>query len=108
MDKAYLLEELKQVTGFLEDLPVNVNTQTAVIDSLSYAVYLVNQLQEDPLYPTFVERLEHCITQLSDNAEQPAILSSTLAAAIKVLKHYIRSVSRKLNPKESFLRKLGF
>jgi hypothetical protein len=97
MDKVYLLEELKQVTEFLADMPLSNSPQQVIIDTLSYAVYLVNQLQEDPLYATFVERLE----------DQNAV-STVLPAATKILRHYTRSVSKKLQVSEPFFKKLGF
>jgi hypothetical protein len=107
MDKVYLLEELKQVTEFLADMPLSNSPQQVIIDTLSYAVYLVNQLQEDPLYATFVERLEHCITQLTESSDQNAV-STVLPAATKILRHYTRSVSKKLHVSEPFFKKLGF
>jgi hypothetical protein len=107
MDKVYLLEELKQVTEFLADMPLSNSPQQVIIDTLSYAVYLVNQLQEDPLYATFVERLENCISQLTESSDQNAV-STVLPAATKILRHYTRSVSKKLQVSEPFFKKLGF
>ena len=49
MEKGYLLEELKQVTAFLADMPLSNSPGQVLNDTLSYAVYLINQLQEDPL-----------------------------------------------------------
>lgn len=103
-----MLEELKQVTEFLADMPLSNSPHQVISDTLSYAVYLINQLQEDPLYATFAERLDNCITQLSDNNGQHAAVASVLPTSIKILRHYTRSVSKKLHTKEPFLRKLGF
>ncbi|QNA43140.1 hypothetical protein [Lacibacter sediminis] len=108
MDKVYILEELKQVTEFLADMPLSNSPHHVISDTLSYAVYLINQLQEDPLYATFAERLDNCITQLNEIPEQNAAVASVLPASIKILRHYTRSVSKKLHTKEPFLRKFGF
>lgn len=108
MDKVYILEELKQVTEFLADMPLSNIPHQVISDTLSYAVYLINQLQEDPLYAKFAERLDNCIAQLSENPEQNAAVANVLPASIKILRHYTRSVSKKLDTKEPFLRKLGF
>jgi hypothetical protein len=107
MDKEYLLEELKQVTEFLTDMPLSNSPQQVIIDTLSYAVYLVNQLQEDPLYATFAERLENCITQLTESSGSNSV-TTVLPAATKILRHYTRSVSKKLHVNEPFFKKLGF
>lgn len=103
-----MLEELKQVTEFLADMPMSNNPQQVIGDTLSYAVYLINQLQEDPLYATFAESLNNYITQLGESPDQHAAIASVLPASIKILRHYIKSVSKKLHTKEPFLRKLGF
>ena len=108
MEKGYILEELKQVTEFLADMPLSNSPGQVISDTLSYAVYLINQLQEDPLYAVLAERLDHCITQLNENPDHHASALTVLPAAIKVLRHYTRSVSKKLHVKEPFLRKLGF
>lgn len=108
MDKSYILDELNQVTEFLADMPLSNSPVQVISDTLSYAVYLINQLQEDPLYGTFAERLDHCIAQLNESADQDAPVATVLPAAVKVLRHYTRSVSKKLHVKEPFLRKLGF
>lgn len=103
-----MLEELKQVTEFLADMPLSNSPHHVISDTLSYAVYLINQLQEDPLYATFTERLDNCIEELNANPNPQAAVASALPAAVKILRHYTRSVSKKLNTKEPFLRKLGF
>lgn len=108
MDKGYILEELNQVTEFLADMPLSNSPSQVISDTLSYAVYLVNQLQEDPLYATFAERLENCIVQLNESTDEHASVAAILPAATKVLRHYTRSVSKKLHVREPFLRKLGF
>lgn len=108
MDKGYILEELNQVTEFLADMPLSNNPSHVVSDTLSYAVYLINQLQEDPLYTTFAERLENCITQLNENADEAASVAAILPVATKVLRHYTRSVSKKLHVREPFLKKFSF
>lgn len=107
MDKGYILEELKQVTEFLADMPLSNSPSQVISDTLSYAVYLINQLQEDPLYATFAERLDNCIAQVNQNPDQDVAAAAVLPAAIKILRHYIRSVSRKLHVREPFLKKLG-
>ncbi|HTH31328.1 MAG TPA: hypothetical protein VL946_08245 [Lacibacter sp.] len=108
MEKGYILEELNQVTGFLTDMPLSNHPGQVISDTLSYAVYLINQLQEDPLYATFAERLENCITQLNENSDEHVSAAVVLPGAIKILRHYTRSVSKKLHVKEPLLKKLGF
>lgn len=108
MKKVYELEELEQVTSFLADMPLSNSPHQVIIDTLSYAVHLINQLQEDPLYAIYTERLNDCITQLSDNPDKHGILSTVVPVAIKTLKHYNKSVSKKLRGNKSFFQQINF
>lgn len=45
MEKSTILEELKLVTDFLADMPLINNPAKVISDTLSYAVYLINQLR---------------------------------------------------------------
>lgn len=106
MDKIYILEELKQVTEFLADMPLSNSPHQVISDTLSYAVYLINQLQEDPLYAIYTERLNECISQLSESADMHDI-SAVLTVAIKTLRHYNKSVSKKLRKNRSLLQQIN-
>jgi len=108
MDKIYILEELKQVTEFLADMPMSNSPHQVITDTLSYAAYLINQLQEDPLYAVYSERLNDCITQLSESADMHANISAVLPVAIKTLRHYRKSVSKKLRKNRSLLQQINF
>lgn len=108
MKKVYELEELEQVTSFLTDMPLSNSPHQVIIDTLSYAVHLINQLQEDPLYAIYTERLSDCITQLSDNPDKNDSISAVLPVAIKTLRHYNKSVSKKLRGNKSFFQQISF
>ena len=105
MNKVYELEELEQVTSFLADLPLSNNPHQVIIDTLSYATHLINQLQEDPLYAIYIDRLNDCITQLSGSSDNA---SAVLPVAIKTLRHYNKSVSKKLRGSKSFFQQINF
>lgn len=108
MDKVYLLEELEQVTDFLNDLPLSINPQQAVIDNLNYAVHLINELQEDASYTYSIARLNNCILELSSNTNRARNISVVLPVAISILRKYNRLVSKRLGQKRSFLQRLSF
>lgn len=108
MKKVYELEELEQVTSFLADLPLSNSPHQVIVDTLSYAVHLINQLQEEPLYVTYIERLNDCIAQLSESPDKPAAIPAVLPVAIKTLRHYNKSVSKKLGKKNSLFQQMNF
>nr|WP_294904217.1 hypothetical protein [uncultured Lacibacter sp.] len=108
MDKIHVLEELEQVTDFLNDLPLTINPQQAIIDNLNYAVHLINELQEDPSYTSSITRLNNCILELSSNKNHTRAVSVVLPVAIATLRKYNRLVSKRLGQKRSFLQRLSF
>ena len=108
MKKVYELEELEQVASFLSDMPLSNSPHQVIIDTLSYAIHLINQLQEEPLYAVYIERLNDCIKQLNENSDNHSILSSVLPVAIKTLRHYNKSVSKKLRKNRASLQQISF
>ncbi len=107
MDKVYELEELKQVTGFLADLQLNLVSNQVIIDTLSYAVHLVNEIKEDPLYTAYIDQLDIYILQLTESRNPRSIAEKIIPVAVTSLRIYTKSVSKKLGIKKSFLARVG-